>query len=222
MPTQRLEPLEAELEQREQQEEGEPEPAPFLSDSAPLARSAQTVKEETGRLRQAGESNVAFLKEGDETLPLADTLERSLQTVESVSDHAREILEVLTMVREISDQTSLLALNAAIEAARAGEKGRGFAIVAEEVKKLADKTQKALEHTNVSVKLFHQDMESLRLDSEKGVEELGRFREVSAARNENVRCTLEGLRAADTQAAENLEEAAATIETYLKENTPSR
>jgi len=120
-------------------------------------REAQGRKESIGAAKSdLDDANQAVLKMTEQIQYSASTEVELAHRVDQLSQDAEQVKQILTIIGDIADQTNLLALNAAIEAARAGEHGRGFAVVADEVRKLAERTQKSLIEINSTINIIVQ------------------------------------------------------------------
>lgn len=153
--------------------------------------------------QQASAASVSGAKVVDETIAvmnsIASRVKNSAKAVESLGTRSDQIGEIVGTIEDIADQTNLLALNAAIEAARAGEQGRGFAVVADEVRALAERTTRATREIGEMIKAIQSETKQAVSVMEEGVVEVGKGSEKAAGSGKALEQILEQINAVTAQ-----------------------
>ena len=153
-----------------------------LSDAASAIENVADDIEHTSQ--KAEEGNQLVVATVDQMNAIADTVVSSSEVVAKLGERSKEIGNIVEVISGISGQTNLLALNAAIEAARAGEHGHGFAVVAEEVRKLAEESQNASKQIGDLIRAIQEETEEAVTAMETGRTEAEKGRENVAATGE--------------------------------------
>jgi hypothetical protein len=141
--------------------------------------SAGNLKDEKAHAIEAakisGENRVAVVKIAGSLEELSQDTKQTSKNVDNLAQRAGQIGSIVNLIKDVAEQTNLLALNAAIEAARAGEQGRGFAVVADEVRKLAERTANATNEISTLVGAIQSETEQTRIQMEQWAQKSDSF-----------------------------------------------
>ncbi|WP_457595407.1 methyl-accepting chemotaxis protein, partial [Hydrogenimonas sp.] len=146
----------------------------LVASTREVGATKENMMEANGSLEDAVKLIERTIRQIESNAVVENELAERLQ---QLSHDAEQVKEVLTVISDIADQTNLLALNAAIEAARAGEHGRGFAVVADEVRKLAERTQKSLADINATINIIVQAIMDSSGEMNRNIENVNRLTE---------------------------------------------
>ena len=141
--------------------------------SGDIAQNCQMAAEGAQRASQAASDGATVVERTVAVMgQIAEKVQESAKTVESLGERSDQIGAIIGTIEDIADQTNLLALNAAIEAARAGEQGRGFAVVADEVRALAERTTRATKEIGEMIKAIQRETKGAVAAMEQGVQQV--------------------------------------------------
>jgi methyl-accepting chemotaxis protein len=149
-----------------------------INHMADNARDVSQTSSESGRISADGSQVIQLAVQSVQAI--ASTVQTAAQSVEQLNASTEQIASVVAMIKEVADQTNLLALNAAIEAARAGEQGRGFAVVADEVRKLAERTGTSTTEIAQLIAAIQQGMTEAVGNMERGMEQVAQGIELAS------------------------------------------
>ncbi len=168
--------------------------------SGDIAMNCQLAADGAKRANQAAEHGNEVVEKSITVMHrIAERVQASAKTVETLGKRSDEIGAIVGTIEDIADQTNLLALNAAIEAARAGEQGRGFAVVADEVRALAERTTKATREIGQMIKAIQQETKVAVSAMEEGVSEVEQGTEEASRSGEALRLIQDEINSLDMQ-----------------------
>ena len=153
-----------------------------------VGESATQAKEVSNKARQLADDGLGAINSATQQMhKISENVQGTAQAIQQLGEQSREISEIALIIKGIAEQTNLLALNAAIEAARAGEQGRGFAVVADEVRSLAARTARAADDIRTMVDGLHSETQQAVGFMQSGVQDVDdSLRLAEQASSENV------------------------------------
>ena len=167
---------------------------------ADRAQEANRISSESGNLAASGEKIIA--QTVVDIQDIASTVHAAAEIINGLEQHSQQISQVVAVIKEVADQTNLLALNAAIEAARAGEQGRGFAVVADEVRKLAERTSSSTKEISSTIDTMRNSAGNAVKSMQEVVSQVAHGVERAQEANESIKQIGEGSRNAVTMVGE--------------------